>query len=163
MAENDWISDYIAAEARRLRCPPSFSEDVQQDCALRYLTALQGHRIGNPGAYVAKVLRSCIADHYRRLSRDIPPGVIRDVDQPVAARMLSSSRDPADVVPLQLDVRVAISLLSARERAAIHAHYIDGIPVALIAASQQLPKSTIHRTLSRGRMHLRERGLETLA
>lgn len=159
---DDWLSSCIADEARRLGRHASISDDVQQGCAFRFLNAQRNRAIFNPRAYVAKVLRSCVVDHYRRCRRDIPPVVVRDTDHPVVGQKLGASRDPADLVALQIDVRAAISLLSPREQVAIHRHYLDGIPVAEIAATLQLPKSTIQRTLSRGRKQLRERGLKRL-
>ncbi len=159
MRDMEWLWPHIVEQSQRLRCEPSVADDAMQDCVVRYLEACERRSIARPRAYVAQVLRTCIADQYRRRNRGVPAMVIREDDQPVAASLVQVSRDPADVVCVRVDVREAIAKLPKRQRFAARCYYIEGASTLAIAESLQMCESSVCRTLSRARASLRKLGL----
>ena len=116
---------------------PAVAEDLTSETFLAAVAALQGPGIPDLGIpWLVGVARHKLVDHWRRLER-------QDRKLKAVADLADDTEDPWDAHLDARHARIVLAGLGAHHRAALTLRYLDGLPVAEVAA---LMDRTLHAT-----------------
>ncbi|MCA0270896.1 MAG: RNA polymerase sigma factor [Proteobacteria bacterium] len=157
-------SDYLTFLRKRLR-DPGAAEDVLQDFSLKVVRSSRHHaQVQNTDAWLARVLRNALFDHYRR--RDArrraesayasQMAALADPHETDAGQALSGASGHGEA-----EIEAALARLRPDHAALIRAIYFRGVPRAAAAKSLGVAPGTLNVRLFRARLALRE-GIERL-
>jgi RNA polymerase sigma-70 factor (ECF subfamily) len=155
-------SDYLVFLRKRLRDPDA-AEDVLQDFSLKVVRSSRHHaQVQNTDAWLARVLRNTLFDHYRR--RDArrraesayasQMAVLADPHEDDAGQALSDASGHGEA-----EIEAALARLRPDHAALIRAIYFRGVPRTTAAESLGVAPGTLNVRLFRARLALRE-GIE---
>ena len=108
-------------------------------------------RMDSPAGWLHRVAFNAVHGHFRRLrtrSRALP-------------RLVERHDDGTEAVDEMLMLRTALARLPARQRAALALHYLADLSIAEVAEAMATRPGTVKSLLSRGRVALRARLVET--
>ena len=124
------------------------AEDAVQEAFLHAYRALDRFRTGQPfGAWLHRITANAALDIARRRK-------VRDADE-IPEGVSSPFRDPAEAEELRRRLREGLAALSARQRAVIVMHDVEGFTHAEIGATLGMPEGTARSDLHHARMALR--------
>jgi len=140
--------------ARRVENPET-AEDLTQEVLLRLVRSSRSDELHNPTAWLYRVARNVIIDHYRgrrpgQASDAIDPDATDPVTDPFADDPGSARRE------LALCVRSLIEQLAEPYRSAVRAVDLDGVTHAAVSASTGLSVPGVKSRVQRGRRRLRD-------
>jgi RNA polymerase sigma-70 factor (ECF subfamily) len=140
--------------ARRVENPET-AEDLTQEVLLRLVHNSRSNELNDPTAWLYRVARNVIIDHYRGRRPSQTPGAghplaTDPVTDPFADDPSSARRE------LALCVRSLIEQLAEPYRSAVRAVDLDGATHAAVAASTGLSIPGVKSRVQRGRRRLRD-------
>ncbi|MFI5609776.1 RNA polymerase sigma factor [Amycolatopsis sp. NPDC051903] len=137
------------------RVAPVDAEDVCQEVWLVFFAKYS--RAAVTDEHAANVLfpiaRIKIADYRRRRGR-LRENAVRDESLTLLAESLRSSPEVAVNTTVRMDLERALAVLPARQREALHLHYVDDLKIDQTATLMGIAATTVKS--------LRTRGLEAL-
>jgi RNA polymerase sigma-70 factor (ECF subfamily) len=130
---------------------PLHDEDLEQDVAVRALEAFgRIQAIHHPRAFLAKIVRDAVRDHWRRRRRS------ENIDA-VDPRLMSESPAFEEVIDRTRRthrLREAVQLLCTRKRDLLELFYKEDLSVSEIASIQGRTASAVKMDLFRARREL---------
>ena len=110
-------------------------------------------RIQNTGAFLYQIARNAVIDHYRDKGRT------KNVSTEIVAEMADPGTSAQDKAILSADIEVikkAIQKLKQEHQDIIIWHYIDDMPIGVIAELVDKPEGTVRVMLHRGLKDLKD-------
>ena len=142
-------------EARRIVFDDDDREEVVQEALLRAYRQRHACRSGSPHGWLRQITRmEALRWLERRRTRADREWLQDEVDE------LPPSDPVVDAVLARVDVRRALSELSAPDRALLTTHYAAGLSHREIASATDVPVGTVKVRLHRSRARLRHRLVE---
>ena len=136
------------AVARAITLTREDAEDAVQEAFLHAYRALERFRPDQPfGAWIARIAANAALDIGRRRK-------VRDADQ-LPESLATPFRDPAEADELRARLREGLARLSARQRAVIVLHDVEGFTHAEIGGLLGIPEGTARSDLHHARRTLR--------
>jgi len=130
------------------------AEDLLQDALVRTFRSGRGSRdLNSAHAYVKRAITSAFIDSGRR-SAARPRTVTHE------GLEIQTTPDHAPASVAAADLHAALLTLPPRERACVVLRYLDGLPVAEVAAELGLAEGTVKRYVADGVAKLRESHLD---
>ena len=131
--------------ALRLSRDDDEAKDLLQEAFIRAASARVPSDTAAAGAWLVRVVLNLARDRWRRRR-------IREV----LHLPLRESHDPRPALEAAATVRSAMASLPPRQRAVIALHYLEGEPVASIAATLRITQVTVRWHLAAARKRLQE-------
>ena len=136
------------AVARAITLTREDAEDAVQEAFLHAYRALERFRPDQPfGAWIARIAANAALDIGRRRK-------VRDADQ-LPESLATPFRDPAEADELRARLRDGLARLTARQRAVIVLHDVEGFTAAEISGMRGIPEGRARSDLHRARVALR--------
>ena len=158
----DFCWDVVSGWSRALGCPPAIAKDVFQETMMELVKKMPGFEIrsggGNRGfmAYLKMIVRSRIADHYRREMRNPAAAYAELLGRPDdkgcgrgrEAAVDSETESRLDAVWLEGLFRQAVAnaaeLVRPLTYKSFRMHVLDGLPVDEIARLLNINPRNVH-------------------
>lgn len=140
--------------AWRLTAEREAARDIVQEAWLAIVRGLR--RLDDPArfrSWAYRIVRNKCADWIRR--RVVRRDAVSEL-QDVAAHAGDDPSTEADSVSDAARLRSALAELPREQRAILSLHYLDGMPVAEIAAALDVPKGTVKSRLYHARNRLKQ-------
>lgn len=147
---------FALTEARRRLGDAPVIEDVVQEAFMAAYTDLRANKLRNPSAF-SGWLRTIVRHQCSRVRRRYGPdgGTLGQLAAmpplPAEAPLLLERRE------VRAQVRRAIALLPSKHRTVVRLYYLNETPAREIAASLELPLTTVKKRLVDGRRKIKER------
>jgi RNA polymerase sigma-70 factor (ECF subfamily) len=143
----DTVEPLYGFVSRRTGGRRDLAEDVTQETYLRALSHWQnGGLPAEPLAWLHRVARNLLADHYRRAAHvSLTPERLTEL-------LASDASESSDAAAL---IGRALPRLGARRAALLEAFYLDGKDTATIAAEMGISERAVEGRLRRARTALR--------
>ena len=146
-AHNDWLLGWLG---KKTACP-ALAQDLAQDTFVRVLKkAGQGERVGQPRAFLVKVARGLLIDHWRR--REIEQACLRAL----AARpeaLASSPEEQQIILDTLLAIDALLNTLPLKVRRAFLLSRLDGLSYREIAAELGVSERMVKKYMARAMLH----------
>ena len=131
------------------------AEDITSKVFIKAWKAFQGpdFTLKNEGAFLFKIARNAVIDHYRQKGRQ------KTVSVDASPEMIDQGADAHDLAILSADVNLvkrAISKLDKEQQDIIIWHYLDDMTIPEIAGLLGRPEGTVRVMLHRGLKDLKE-------
>jgi RNA polymerase sigma-70 factor (ECF subfamily) len=125
------------------------SQEVAADCVQEafcraYARWRRVGRYDEPAAWVRRVAVNLLIDHARKAKRG---------ERALARLPVEVAPPPAD--PLEVDLAGALATLTPQQRIAAALFYVDGLPIADVAAAMKLSEGAVKYHLHQARATLR--------
>ena len=138
---------------------PLFDEDLEQEAALRALEAFRkAPRIDHPRAFLHKVVRDVVRDHWRSSCR-LRLHPLMDLDKLDERFIIHRNGHPTIEEDLDRErlaklVQSAIAKLGRDKQMLVDLFYVQGYPVHEIAQMHQRSSSSVKMSLARSRREI---------
>lgn len=129
------------------------AEDITSKVFMRGWESFKSAEIKNPGAFLYRIARNAVVDHYRERGR----AVVIPAD--LSPEMPDLKQNIENMAVLSADVeniKKVIQKLDKEHQDIILLHYLEDMPLAEIAELMGRPAGTIRVMLHRGLKELRE-------
>jgi RNA polymerase sigma-70 factor, ECF subfamily len=143
----------------------AFLEDIAQETLLRVLNGLDTFEGRSQfTSWVYKIsIRVALNELRRRKWRDVPlEGLMKDEAEESAPRQLASQEPGPEVVVERVDVlllvqQITMEELTERQRAAMRAIHMQGVPMEVVAQRMGTNRNALYKLLHDARLRLKRR------